>query len=96
MTSHGLTDQGGSGVRAIFDGWRRLVYIPPEIENHKAEKSFRLRLRKEKIVPDVVLPGARLSPSPSMESSTSCSVGAPCRPDSSRVAANFIAAIAYS
>lgn len=46
----GLSDQGGTGVRAIFDGWRRLGYLPPEIENHKAEKSFRLRLRKEKLI----------------------------------------------
>ena len=46
----GLSDQGGTGVRAIFDGWRKLGYLPPEIENHKAEKSFRLRLRKEKLI----------------------------------------------
>ena len=48
----GLSDQGGTGVRAIFDGWRKLGYLPPEIENHKAEKSFRLRLRKEKLIPN--------------------------------------------
>lgn len=46
----GLSDQGGTGVRAIFDGWRKLGYLPPEIENHRAEKSFRLRLRKEKLI----------------------------------------------
>ena len=46
----GLSDQGGTGVRAIFDGWRKLGYLPPEIENHKAEKSVRLRLRKEKLI----------------------------------------------
>ncbi|MCD0244845.1 putative DNA binding domain-containing protein [Xanthomonas melonis] len=46
----GLSDQGGTGVRAIFDGWRKLGYLPPEIENHKAEKSFRLRLRREKLI----------------------------------------------
>ena len=46
----GLSDQGGTGVRAIFDGWRKLGYLPPEIENHKAEKSFRLRLCKEKLI----------------------------------------------
>ncbi|WP_043741287.1 MULTISPECIES: RNA-binding domain-containing protein [Pseudomonadota] len=46
----GLSDQGGTGVRAIFDGWRKLGYLPPEIENHKADKSFRLRLRKEKLI----------------------------------------------
>jgi ATP-dependent DNA helicase RecG len=51
----GLSDQGGTGVRAIFDGWRRLGYLPPEIENHKAEKSFRLRLRKEKLITEAQL-----------------------------------------
>ncbi len=38
----GLSDQGGTGVGAIFEGWRKLGYVPPEIENNKAEKSFRL------------------------------------------------------
>lgn len=51
----GLSDQGGTGVRAIFDGWRKLGYLPPEIENHRAEKSFRLRLRKEKLVTEAQL-----------------------------------------
>jgi ATP-dependent DNA helicase RecG len=51
----GLSDQGGTGVRAIFDGWRKLGYLPPEIENHKAEKSFRLRLRKEKLITEAQL-----------------------------------------
>ncbi|GMV30592.1 MAG: hypothetical protein AMXMBFR59_27170 [Rhodanobacteraceae bacterium] len=51
----GLSDQGGTGVRAIFDSWRRLGYLPPEIENHKAEKSFRLRLRKEKLITEAQL-----------------------------------------
>ncbi|HRF10744.1 MAG: Divergent AAA domain protein [Candidatus Accumulibacter phosphatis] len=51
----GLSDQGGTGVRAIFDGWRRLGYLPPEIENHKAEKSFRLRLRKERLISEAQL-----------------------------------------
>ncbi len=51
----GLSDQGGTGVRAIFDSWRRLGYLPPEIENNKAEKSFRLRLRKEKLITEAQL-----------------------------------------
>lgn len=51
----GLSDQGGTGVRAIFDGWRKLGYFPPEIENHKAEKSFRLRLRREKLITEAQL-----------------------------------------
>lgn len=51
----GLSDQGGTGVRAIFDGWRKLGYLPPEIENHRAEKSFRLRLRKVKLITEAQL-----------------------------------------
>ncbi|GHU38130.1 hypothetical protein AGMMS50256_36980 [Betaproteobacteria bacterium] len=46
----GLSDQGGTGINAIFAGWRKLGFLPPEIENLKAEKSFRLRLRKEKLL----------------------------------------------
>lgn len=45
----GLSDQAGSGVGAIFDSWRRLGYLPPEIDNDKAEKSFRLSLRRERL-----------------------------------------------
>jgi len=51
----GLSDQGGTGVGAIFEGWRKLGYLPPEIENNKAEKSFRLRLRKEKLMTEAQL-----------------------------------------
>ena len=46
----GLSDQGGTGVVAIFDSWRRLGFLPPEIENDKVEKSFRLRLRRERLL----------------------------------------------
>lgn len=46
----GLSDQGGTGVGAIFESWRTLGFIPPIIENNKAEKSFRLRLCKEKLI----------------------------------------------
>lgn len=46
----GLSDQGGTGVAAIFDSWRRLGYLPPEIENNKAEKSFRLTLCRERLL----------------------------------------------
>lgn len=51
----GLSDQAGSGVGAIFEGWRKLGYIPPEIENNKAEKSFRLILSKEKLLSEAQL-----------------------------------------
>ena len=46
----GLSDQGGTGVGAIFESWRTLGFIPPVIDNNKAEKSFRLRLCKEKLI----------------------------------------------
>jgi ATP-dependent DNA helicase RecG len=46
----GLSDQGGTGIGAIFESWRMLGFIPPEIDNSKAEKSFRLRLSKEKLI----------------------------------------------
>lgn len=51
----GLSDQGGTGVGAIFEGWRRLGYVPPEIDNSKAEKSFRIRLSKEKLLSEAQL-----------------------------------------
>ena len=45
----GLSDQGGTGIGAIFESWRRLGYLPPEIDNDKAAKTFRLRLPKQKL-----------------------------------------------
>jgi len=45
----GLSDQGGTGIGAIFDSWRQLGYMPPELDNNKAEKTFRLRLTREKL-----------------------------------------------
>ena len=46
----GLSDQGGTGVGAIFNGWRSLGYVPPDIDNDKAAKTFRLTMRKEKLI----------------------------------------------
>lgn len=46
----GLSDQGGTGVVAIFAGSRKQGYMPPVIDNNKAEKSFRLRLPKERLL----------------------------------------------
>lgn len=62
----GLSDQGGTGVGAIFNGWRSLGYLPPEIDNDKADKTFRLTMRKEKLITEEQLLaqaslGARLS-----------------------------------
>ncbi|MBK7497320.1 MAG: putative DNA binding domain-containing protein [Candidatus Omnitrophica bacterium] len=43
----GLSDQAGTGVRSIVSNWRNLGYIPPLIENDKADKTFQLGLLKE-------------------------------------------------
>ena len=46
----GLSDQAGTGMRSIFSNWRDLEYIPPIIENDKAEKTFNLVLQKERLL----------------------------------------------
>jgi ATP-dependent DNA helicase RecG len=46
----GLSDQAGTGIRAIYRNWRQLGYVPPEIENQRAEKAFRLSLLKDLIL----------------------------------------------
>ena len=40
----GLSEQAGTGVRAIFRNWRRLGNVPPLIRNDKAHNSFELEL----------------------------------------------------
>lgn len=57
----GLSDQGGTGVGAIYAGSRKLGYMPPVIDNNKADKTFRLRLPKERLLSEEqVLLQARL------------------------------------
>ena len=51
----GLSDQAGSGVGAIFASCRKLGNVPPVIENEKAEKSFKLILRKERLITEAQL-----------------------------------------
>lgn len=51
----GLSDQAGTGIGAIFEGWRALGFTLPEIDNNKVEKSFCLRLRKEKLITEAQL-----------------------------------------
>ena len=48
----GFSEQEGAGLPDIFSNWRRLGYVPPEIENDKGERTFRLRLRKERLADD--------------------------------------------
>ena len=46
----GLSEQAGTGIRAIFGNWRRLGRVPPVIDNDKARKAFQLTLLKEEIL----------------------------------------------
>ncbi len=46
----GLSEQAGTGVRAIFQGWQRLGHVPPVIEDDKAKKTFELLLLREELV----------------------------------------------
>ena len=46
----GLSDQAGTGIRAIFRNWRELGYVPPNINNDKSKKSFELILLKQHLV----------------------------------------------
>ena len=46
----GLSEQAGTGVRAIFRGWQRLGHVPPVIDNDKARKTFELRLLREQLL----------------------------------------------
>ncbi len=46
----GLSDQAGTGIRAIFKNWHRLGHVPPDIHNNKAEKTFELLLRMEPLI----------------------------------------------
>ena len=51
----GLSEQAGSGVGAIFASWRQLGNMLPTIANDRAEKTFLLRLTKEKLVTETQL-----------------------------------------
>jgi ATP-dependent DNA helicase RecG len=46
----GLSDQAGTGIRAIYRNWHQLGYVPPQIDNQRMEKAFRLSLLKELIL----------------------------------------------
>ena len=46
----GLSEQAGTGVRAIFQGWQRLGHVPPVIEDDKAKRTFELLLLREELV----------------------------------------------
>ncbi|MCP4752428.1 MAG: transcriptional regulator, partial [Proteobacteria bacterium] len=46
----GLSDQAGTGIRAIFRNWRQLGHVPPEMSNYRDEKSFKIVLHREKLL----------------------------------------------
>jgi ATP-dependent DNA helicase RecG len=46
----GLSDQGGTGIHAIFKNWNDLGRVPPRIENDKAGKAFLLTLETKPLV----------------------------------------------
>lgn len=46
----GLSDQAGTGFRAIFKNWHQLGHVPPEIMNDKAQKTFTLVLTRKPLI----------------------------------------------
>lgn len=46
----GLSEQAGSGIRAIYQNWQQLGHVPPLITNEKASKFFEMALPKEPLL----------------------------------------------
>ena len=46
----GLSEQAGTGIRAIFSNWRQLGHVPPIIGNDRTRKAFQLTLLKEELL----------------------------------------------
>ena len=46
----GLSEQAGTGLRAIYGNWQRLGRVPPLIDNDRTQKAFRLTLLKEELL----------------------------------------------
>ena len=46
----GLSEQAGTGIRAIFGRWRGLGRVPPVVENDRTRKAFQLTLLKEELL----------------------------------------------
>ena len=46
----GLSEEAGTGMRAIFHNWRRLGRVPPIIDNNRTRKAFELTLLKEELL----------------------------------------------
>lgn len=50
----GLSDQAGTGIRAIFRNWHELGRTPPQLRNDKARKEFELVLINKPLVTDAM------------------------------------------
>ena len=46
----GLSEQAGTGIRAIFGNWQQLGHVPPIIANDRSRKAFQLTLVKEELL----------------------------------------------
>ena len=46
----GLSEQAGTGMRAIFRNWRQLGRVPPVVDNDRTGKAFRVTLLKEELL----------------------------------------------
>ena len=46
----GLSEEAGTGMRAIFHNWRQLGRVPPIINNDRTRKAFQLTLLKEELL----------------------------------------------
>ncbi len=50
----GLSDQAGTGIRAIFRNWHELGRTPPRLNNDKARKEFELELINQPLVTEAM------------------------------------------
>ena len=46
----GLSEEAGSGIRAIFRNWQELGHVPPEIDNDKTKRAFEVRFLREELL----------------------------------------------
>ncbi len=46
----GLSEQAGTGIRAIFRNWQELGHVPPVIDNDKTNKVFEVRFSREALL----------------------------------------------
>ena len=82
----GLSEQAGTGIRAIVGNWRRLGRVPPIIDNDRARKAFQLILVKEELLSEEQLLfqaslGARLDEAEAKAFAFACREGRLCPRD---------------